>query len=302
MGCEPVAVGFRTRCWSRHRIRSPVRQMSTTSKGRAHVFRNCMIIPLCIVLVASMRQPAESQTSEGDDVVQLSSDELGPFRPEKRPALEDVEQLIVEKTNAFREENSLSDLTVDETLQKTAEDFASYMARTDRYGHRADGRSAAERARAHDYELCLIAENIAYFFATEGFATKELANQAVEGWIDSPPHRRNMLKAAVTQIGVGVAQSEATGTFYAVQLFGRPKSQSITFKLTNKSDQSIDYSLGRRTYTLPPSYIRTHEMCTPSTLQLKSAEQDKPRTPEDGDAFVLTSQNGEIVLEKGSSE
>jgi hypothetical protein len=56
----------------------------------------------------------------------------------------------------------LDHLQRNEQLEATAQDFADYMARTDRYGHSADGRQARERTKAHDYSFCLIAENIAY--------------------------------------------------------------------------------------------------------------------------------------------
>src|SRR5690606_11853733 len=137
--------------------------------------------------------------------------DLGPYRPQERPVLKQVEKMAVEQTNSFRKEHDLSPLETDDLLQKTAGEFAAYMARTDRYGHQADDRSPAERAKRNEYACCLIAENIAYAFATEGFQTKELASNTVEGWIDSPPHRQNMLREHVTEIGVAVAQSDQTG-------------------------------------------------------------------------------------------
>ncbi|QDU40807.1 Cysteine-rich secretory protein family protein [Maioricimonas rarisocia] len=261
-----------------------------------------LFLTLFVILLAGAGT-AVGQTSEEHDVVTLTAEELGPFRPEQRPTLDRVEQLIVQKTNAFRSDHDLPKVSKDGILQQTARDFADYMARTDRYGHQADDRTPSERARAHEYPMCQIAENIAYFFATEGFATQELAEKAVQGWIDSPPHRKNMLLEHVTEIGVGVAQSEQTGVFYAVQLFGRPKSEAIRFRLKNTTEQELKYQLGERSYTLAPRYIRTHQMCVPGKLSLKT-ESGKTisHLPDDGDRFVAAVEDGTLVLQKQKME
>ena len=88
-----------------------------------------------------------AQTSEGEEVVQLSADELGPFRPASRADLDVAEQEIAELTNEFRKEQGLATVHSDSRLHATAQDFAEYMARTDRYGHTADGRSSSQRVK-----------------------------------------------------------------------------------------------------------------------------------------------------------
>lgn len=45
-----------------------------------------------------------------------------------------------------------------------------------------------------------------------------LARRAVDGWLDSPPHRRNLLDPGFTHVGFGVA--DGPGGRYVVQLFG----------------------------------------------------------------------------------
>src|SRR5687767_5135617 len=51
---------------------------------------------------------------------------------------------IAKETNKFREEHDRGKLRTNKKLAKTAQEFAEYMARTDRYGHQADGREPAE--------------------------------------------------------------------------------------------------------------------------------------------------------------
>ena len=137
------------------------------------------------------------------------------------PDLARVESLIVERTNQFRSTQGLRQVHVNGTLARTARLFARYMAETDRYGHEADGKKPSERAERQGYVFCRVAENISYQYSSEDFATAELAGRYVEGWKNSPGHRRNMLDKVVSDTGVAVARSPKTGRYYAVQLFGR---------------------------------------------------------------------------------
>ena len=135
-----------------------------------------------------------------------------------------VERLVVEQTNDFRKANGLEAARPDAALRRTAEAFAAYMARTDRYGHEADGRTPGERARREGYDWCRVSENISYQWSSHDFETGELARRLVEGWKASPGHRRNMLDGKVTETAVAVARSGKSGKYYAVQMFGRPRA------------------------------------------------------------------------------
>ncbi len=243
------------------------------------------------------------QTSENHVVEHLEASELGPYEPTKTPDLKEAEQKIVAETNAFRQKEGREKVSVDATLQKTAEAFAAYMAKTDDYGHRADGKSSSQRASAQGYEFCIVSENIAYQFKTSGFTTDKLATNFVEGWKNSPGHRKNMLEPDVTQTGVAIAQSENTGVFYAVQLFGRPQSEKIAFRLLNKTEAEFKYQIGGEQFTLPPLYARKHTLCRPSKLEwlpdMKAdAEKQKPREikPKDGDEFQVQTEENTIQL------
>ncbi len=135
--------------------------------------------------------------------------------------VDQVEALIVDRTNEFRRQNGAEPLRRDASLQKAAERFAAYMARTGEYGHEADGSTAGRRARAAGYGWCDISENIAYQFDSRGFEADALARKVLDGWKASPGHRANMLDRAVLDTAVAVARSERTGYFYSVQMFGR---------------------------------------------------------------------------------
>jgi uncharacterized protein YkwD len=98
------------------------------------------------------------------------------------PDLERVAASIGRRTNDFRAELGLGRLEANAALDRAAQDFADYMARTDRYGHTADGKEPSDRAQARGYRFCLVSENIAYQFSSEPYGTEDLARRYVEGW------------------------------------------------------------------------------------------------------------------------
>jgi len=206
--------------------------------------------------------------------------------------LEQVARQIVDRTNAFRKDEGRRPVAVNAQLAETARSFAGYMARTDKYGHTADGHSPAERARQHDYDYCIVLENIAYQFRSTAFTTEELARGFFEGWKSSPGHRRNMLDPDVTETGVAVARSEETGYYYAVLMFGRPKSQAVEYRVANRTGADVRYRIGERTLTLQPQYTRTHIACRPDevTFLLPDGKEQKEQKvrPKRGDRFVIT--------------
>src|SRR5262245_7979262 len=72
-----------------------------------------------------------------------------------RPHSVDVIRLVMDETNAFRRAQGARPTAPNPTLAAAAQEFADYMAHTDRYGHGADGRQPSERATAHGYGWCL---------------------------------------------------------------------------------------------------------------------------------------------------
>src|SRR5689334_5509031 len=89
--------------------------------------------------------------------------------PAAAAEVEQVERLIIDKTNQFRREQGLDPVARERALDRAAQEFAAYMARHDKYGHEADGRKPSERARAHGYDYCLVSENISYQHSSADF-------------------------------------------------------------------------------------------------------------------------------------
>jgi uncharacterized protein YkwD len=215
--------------------------------------------------------------------------------PPAGSALDPASQQIVDRTNRFRQDEKRSPLTVNDKLTATARDFAAWMAATDMYGHEADGRHPWDRAKAQGYEYCLVSENIAYAWRTGGYETEPLVTQFVEGWQKSPGHRKNMLDADVTEIGVGVARSADTGLYYGVQVFGRPKSLKIEFRIANRAGEAVKYKVGDQGYELRPRVIMTHEVCRPTDVTVFSTTV----RPANGERYAVTrAEGGELKLVK----
>jgi uncharacterized protein YkwD len=218
------------------------------------------------------------------------------------PDLQDVVKRLLSHTHAFRQQEGRPPVVTNAQLTATAQDFAAFMARTGQFSHTADGQTPEARAQAHGYDPCLLAENIASQQNPAGFTAEALAQGFFEGWQASPDHRQNLLDPAVTETGVGVAQSEQAGTYYAAQLFGRPTSQQIEFQITNTSDVAIQYTIDGQTVSLPPQATHTHQQCRSAevTLHWPGTQGQKTVHPNHADRYtIVRGDSGAFRVEPG---
>ena len=209
------------------------------------------------------------------------------------PDLARAEDLIEEATNEFRVENGLRRLAPDAKLARAARGFAEFMARTDEYGHTADGSTPMDRAKRAGYQYCLVSENISFQFTSAEFQTADLARRYVEGWKNSPGHRANMLEPDATDLAVAVARSAKTRKYYAVQLFGRPLSRAVEFRVTNAARRGFDYRVGEKSFSLKPREAREHTVCGSLPVRVPGAENEKGRTirPSGGENIVVRGES-----------
>ena len=212
------------------------------------------------------------------------------------PDIARTEIAIVDLTNAFRRDEKLGIVKSNPDLNTTARLFAEYLAKSGRFAHEADGRQPSDRAKASGYKFCMIAENLALNLDSRGFTSTGLAGQAMEGWKNSPGHRKNMVQPHVTEIGVGVARApDRDPKFISVQLFGRPDSLKFQFKIENKAGVSVTYSAFGAKHTLEPRVIATHTGCQPGEIVferagnwLTGAKLESQFQARDGAMFTLT--------------
>ena len=101
--------------------------------------------------------------------------------------------------NASRRANGESTLRFNRDLGRAAMRHACDMLANDFFDHRgSDGSNSQARVTRVGYDACIVAENIAW-----GFPRPE---QIIDGWMNSPGHRRNMLHPRIEEFGIGISQ------------------------------------------------------------------------------------------------
>jgi uncharacterized protein YkwD len=95
--------------------------------------------------------------------------------------------------SGYRQNNALAGVALDVNLMRLADEQAHAMAARDKLEHDVKG-EFGKRMKASGFDAKMAVENV-----SAGYHT--LA-EAFSGWRDSPPHRANMLKSGVTQMGI----------------------------------------------------------------------------------------------------
>ena len=210
------------------------------------------------------------------------------------PDIAKTELAIIELTNAFRAEQKLAPVQANPALTAAARAFAKFLASSDLFSHTADGRQPSDRVKAAGYTYCRTAENLALNLDSRGFVTAQLARDAVEGWKNSPGHRKNLVAPHVTEIGVGIAKSKTEEKYLSVQLFGRPMSLQYSFKIINKVGVPVRYRTGGEQQSVGVRGIVTHTACDPDEITFDPAVALRFPT-RDGDIFTLQPAPGGSV-------
>jgi uncharacterized protein YkwD/stress response protein SCP2 len=134
-------------------------------------------------------------------------------RPFTAAGLAGTASEVVSLTNAERAGAGLAPLVTDARLTAAAQAHSADMVARDFYSHTTpEGREPWDRAAAAGATHRGIGENIACGQRTPA--------EVVQGWMNSPGHRANILKPEFTHIGIGYATGSRAGTYWT-QLFGR---------------------------------------------------------------------------------
>lgn len=132
-----------------------------------------------------------------------------PFTPD---GLAGTAAAVIDLTNRERAQHGLLPLSADPLLTTAAQAHSADMVARAFYAHTApDGSRPWDRAAAAGSTRRSIGENIA--------CGQRSPADVVEGWMNSPGHRANILKPGFTHIGVGFAGGGRAGTYWT-QLFG----------------------------------------------------------------------------------
>jgi uncharacterized protein YkwD len=149
-----------------------------------------------------------------------------PAPPARSPALRQLEQDIFNLTVDERTQRQKTSLGSDNALADVAAQHSRNMYDSNFFSHTSpDGEGPADRfGKGVRQAFGLVAENI----AGESVSTKAQepvspkAQAFIEGWMNSPGHRRNILAEGQTHLGVGCAgqtQSTEPSKTICTQLF-----------------------------------------------------------------------------------
>jgi uncharacterized protein YkwD len=162
-------------------------------------------------------------------------------RGEPEIQISSLEHRVDNLVNKERTSEKLQGLELDERLSKIARAHSLDMARRRFFGHvNPDGQDPTARGKAAGYTCRkaltansfreglgenLFQDNLYSSVHISGNertydwnTPEEIARHSVEGWMKSPPHRRNILERLYDRAGVGIAIS-ADDKVYITQVF-----------------------------------------------------------------------------------
>ena len=144
-----------------------------------------------------------------------------PLRVEKEaPTALLTRSGIISLTNVNRAANNLVPLRENIKLNSAAELKVKDMFSKQYFAHVSpQGDDAGDLTEKVSYQFLRIGENLA-----SGNFTND--QELIQGWMDSPGHRANILNTAYEEIGVAAERGifESKSVWLAVQIFGLPRS------------------------------------------------------------------------------
>ncbi|WP_327251048.1 CAP domain-containing protein [Streptomyces sp. NBC_01244] len=146
--------------------------------------------------VAESEPPAEPPSQQPTDP---TAEPAGTSVPSDSAAPSGASAEVLALVNKERIAVGCPVVTVNEKLTKAAQDHSEDMAAHSNMSHTgSDGSDPGQRITRAGYEWRTYAENVAYGYPS--------AAQVMEGWMNSPGHKRNILDCGVKEIGIGLAQ------------------------------------------------------------------------------------------------
>lgn len=143
---------------------------------------------------------------------------------EERPIIEtwktEFAANIIEEVNQQRVLDGLGALKQNESLQLAAQQKAEDMATRGYFSHTTpDGKTPWYWIEKNEIKYALAGENLAVKF--------EKPTAVVIGWMNSPSHKKNVLKAAYSETGVGVAKGmyEGQEVIFIAEFYVQPKRE-----------------------------------------------------------------------------
>jgi hypothetical protein len=133
-----------------------------------------------------------------------------------------IPSVLIDFTNADRQENNFQPLKTNALLVLAAQRKADDMAQKSYFSHQSpDGKTPWYWLAQAGYQYSYAGENLAVNFSD----SYDIEN----AWMNSPGHRQNILNNNFTEIGIAAADGIYNGrpTVFVVQFFGRPVGTKV---------------------------------------------------------------------------
>lgn len=133
-----------------------------------------------------------------------------------------IASVLVDLTNNDREALALERLEANPVLTAAAQAKANDMAEKGYFSHTTpEGYDSWHWFKEAGYDYQFAGENLAVNFVDSG--------DVQNAWMNSPTHRDNIVNPRYTEIGIATAVGmyEGREAVFAVQMFGRPKSEAL---------------------------------------------------------------------------
>ena len=197
------------------------------NRRRANPFAIFGAIVVVVALVAGSagfllgargNQDEDTGTPVADSLVESTSSTIAPLTPDDLSFSDQMtaeEKLMLDSVNVERAKESLDPLSWCPALARSATAHSVDMSLNNYFEHESlDGREISDRAKAQGYDYRTVGENIAV-------GQRDVA-EVMEGWMNSPGHRENILRPQFTHLGSGVATGDYKGfqSIYWTQNFG----------------------------------------------------------------------------------
>ncbi len=161
----------------------------------------------------SASKPAASKPTTSKPTASKPSTSKPSSSPATNGDYSAFQKKVVDLVNAERAKAGLKPLKMNTQLSKTATLKSQDMAKNNYFDHNSPTYgSPFDMMKKYGISYRTAGENIAM-----GQTTPE---QVMKGWMNSPGHRANILKASFTQIGVGVAKNSAGRLYWTQQFIG----------------------------------------------------------------------------------
>lgn len=177
--------------------------------------------PLTAAQVAAQNQ-SQSQVVNGQSVntsTTAANQANDPKYDAPNQKIKDIEALVIARTNLMRGGSPSTDLKNDRILSYVARKWSKTMAAQGKLSHAGFPK---DRMKWYSQEvngspkIVMTGENVAMSYIHPGMSAQQIANLFVKMWMDSPPHRANIL-GNWEFIGVGVYKDG--NKYWATQIF-----------------------------------------------------------------------------------